>query len=71
MKGAHAKTGDLETNKLVGFGAVRDDDEEYPSRGRGGRRGGRGGKEDGGQRGGGRRGNKQTLKKTEEDFPAL
>lgn len=54
---------------MLGFGSVKqDDDEEADARGQG--RGGRGGRAQGGQRGG-RRGPKQTLKKTEEDFPTL
>lgn len=72
LKGTVAKTSDVETAKLTGFGSIVDD-EDTGRGGRGGRgRGGRGGAQaDNAQRGGRRQNPKQSLKKTEEDFPTL
>jgi hypothetical protein len=71
MKSTVAKTSDLSTAKIVGFGNVADDEPVQERRG-GDRRGDkpqRGG--DKPQRGGRRQNPKAALKKTDEEFPSL
>ena len=66
-----------ENQNLLGFGEIKDDDDENPNyadRGAGGAgRGGRGGRrnQEGAQRGGRRQNAKAALKKTDEEFPTL